>query len=162
MPFLFSWLFGIHFMLVSNTFIIISVVTFRFFYMKVMVDAEHLCQFCCKSEKRRNVDGLEMCARCAIRYSDVCQTYKARVSSQISTAGWTVELVTHASAEENFPDTRRPLFYILCKKGRVEITTAIDRVAFFAAVSRLQSDMQSPKRNMNRSKKSTRRGKYNS
>ncbi|KPA78400.1 hypothetical protein ABB37_06509 [Leptomonas pyrrhocoris] len=126
-----------------------------------MADKGNVCLFCCKPGKGNDVNKLQMCSRCATRYGDLCRAYENRVASRITAAGWKVDLTSHAPQESEFPVSNEPLFYIRCKKGCVTVTTAIDKMAFFAAASRLQSDMQTPKRHTTRTKKSIKRGKHN-
>lgn len=126
-----------------------------------MTDQERLCRFCCKQDALKNSNGLDMCSRCSGRFGGICDNYRDRLSSQVSAAGWTVELTSHSAiTAERFPEACKPLFYLECKKNSVTVTTAIDKIAFFAAATRLQSDLQKAARRPSpRTKKAARRVK---
>lgn len=124
-----------------------------------MSEAYFLCPFCGKQEKKNDVSGLQMCAKCVSRYGNLCRTYSHRILSQIASIGWDVDLISHAPQDEDFPKFDKPLFYIRCRKGPVAVTTAIDKAAFFAAASRLQNDMKAPRRHATQEKRTLRRGK---
>lgn len=111
-----------------------------------MGDSDSACKFCDKLEKKRDVNGLLMCARCAKRYGELCLTYKTRLLSEVVAFGWDVVLTSNTVEKENFPSVSPPLFYIQCKKGAVVVTTAIDKIGFFAAASRLQCSKKAPLR----------------
>jgi hypothetical protein len=122
----------------------------------------NLCLFCCRTENKSLVNGLEMCARCVARFSGLCLTYKNRVLSQVSPIGWEVDLVSHAPQDAEFPKANKPLFYIRCRKGTVTLTTAVDKVAFYAAASRLHFDVKLRNRPASNRRRAVKKGKRSS
>lgn len=117
------------------------------------------CAFCRQEEKLTDDGALQICRRCCPRYSQLCRAYKRRASERLLPMGWNTRLVSHCPDSDIFPRDNPPLFYIECRKGPVTVTTAVDRVAFFAAASRLQLDLRPRPKYRRKGKKGAKKSK---
>eukprot|EP00796_Vickermania_ingenoplastis_P010108 gene10108-7075_t len=100
------------------------------------------CKFCLIHDGCRRAIGLVMCNRCCQKYSYVCLLYLSHLKCCLASKGlsWGVKFLLNAEGSQVPSETS---FFLLFSRGNVRIVTSVDRAAFFAAVSRLHSDLVS-------------------